>query len=96
MQQLGDHPLVGEARSVGLMGALELVADKSTRKFFDQRGDTATLCRDFALGNGLILRATKDTMLFSPPLVMERANIDEMIDLTRLSLDQTAEALGVV
>lgn len=96
LQQLGDHPLVGEARSVGLMGALELVADKSTRKFFDKRSDTGTLCRDFALANGLILRATKDTMLFSPPLVMDRANIDEMIDLTRLSLDQTAEALGVV
>lgn len=95
LQQLGDHPLVGEARSVGLMGALELVADKSTRRFFDKRGDTGTLCRDFALANGLILRATKDTILFSPPLVMDRANIDEMIDLTRLSLDQTAEALGL-
>jgi putrescine aminotransferase len=95
LQQLGEHPLVGEARSVGLMGALELVADKSTRRFFDNRGDTGTLCRDFALANGLILRATKDTILFSPPLVMDRANIDEMIDLTRLSLDQTAEALGL-
>lgn len=95
LQTLADHPLVGEARGVGMIGALELVRDKDRREFFPNRGDTGAKCRDFALANGLILRATKDTMLFSPPLVIDRSQIDEMIQLTRLSLDETAQHLGV-
>lgn len=95
LAELSDHPLVGEARGVGMLGALELVADKQSRHFFDKRGDTGTLCRDFANANGLVLRATQDTMLFSPPLVISRGEIDEMIDKTRKSLDQTADAIDL-
>lgn len=95
LAELAEHPLVGEARAVGMIGALELVVDKSSRGFFQPRGDMGTLCRDFALANGLILRATKDTMLFSPPLVMDKPQIDEMISLTRLSLDQAAASKGI-
>ena len=95
LAELAEHPLVGEARAVGMIGALELVVDKSSRRFFQPRGDMGTLCRDFALANGLILRATKDTMLFSPPLVMDKPQIDEMISLTRLSLDQAAASKGI-
>jgi putrescine aminotransferase len=51
------------------------------------------MCRDFALANGLILRATKDSMLLSPPLVMTHGQIDELIEKTRKSLDQTWEAV---
>ena len=74
---------------------LELVADKPGRRFFDKRGDAGVLCRNFALERGLVLRATQDTMLFSPPLVISKTEIDEMIALTLASLDQTAQALGV-
>ncbi len=95
LAELAEHPLVGETRGIGMIGALELVADKPSRRFFQPRGDMGTLCRDYALANGLILRATKDTMLFSPPLVMDRAQIDEMISLTRLSLDQVAASQGI-
>ncbi len=95
LAELGEHPLVGEARSVGMIGALELVADKSRRSFFQPRGDMGSLCRDYALANGLILRATRDTMLFSPSLVMDKPQIDEMISLTRLSLDQAAATKGI-
>ncbi len=95
LAELAEHPLVGEARAVGMIGAVELVVDKSSRGFFQPRGDMGTLCRDFALANGLILRATKDTMLFSPPLVMDKPQIDEMISLTRLSLDQAAASKGI-
>ena len=95
LAELAAHPLVGEARAVGMIGALELVADKRSRSFFQPRGDMGTLCRDYALANGLILRATKDTMLFSPPLVMDKPQIDEMISLTRLSLDQAAASKGI-
>lgn len=95
LQELTGHPLVGEVRSVGLMGAVELVADKTSRSFFEPRGDAGTMCRDFALDSGLILRATRDTMLFSPPLVISKSQLDQLVELTAISLDRTAEALGL-
>ena len=69
-RDISEHPLVGEARSVGLIGALELVKDKGTRTFFDNRGEVGTICRDFCFENGLIMRAVRDTMIISPPLVI--------------------------
>ena len=92
---LGEHPLVGEARIVGMVGALELVPDKSRREFFPDRGRVGQLCRDMALRNGLILRATYDAMLLSPPLVITRAQIDELAEKAWKSLDQTARELGM-
>jgi len=91
--QLADHPLVGEARIAGFVGAIELVPNKPERRFFDDRGTVGAMCRDFALANGLILRATRDSMLLSPPLVMTHAQIDELIEKTRKSLDQTWDAV---
>jgi putrescine aminotransferase len=91
--QLADHPLVGEARIAGLIGAIELVADKDQRRFFAERGQAGALCREFALANGLILRATRDCMLLSPPLVISHAQIDELIEKTVRSLDQTWEVV---
>lgn len=91
--QLAEHPLVGEARIAGFVGAIELVPNKPERRFFEDRGTVGTMCRDFALANGLILRATRDSMLLSPPLVMTHAQIDELIEKTRKSLDQTWDAV---
>jgi putrescine aminotransferase len=93
--ELGAHRLVGEARIVGMMGALELVPAKPERRYFPDRGAVGQLCRDIALRNGLILRATNDAMLLSPPLVISRAQIDELFEKAWKSLDQTAEALGL-
>jgi putrescine aminotransferase len=92
-QELGEHALVGEARIVGMVGALELVPNKPSRHFFDDRGKTGQLCRDIALKNGLILRATNDAMLLSPPLIITREQIDELFEKAWKSLNQTAEAL---
>jgi putrescine aminotransferase len=91
--QLAEHPLVGEARIAGLVGALELVANKHERRFFAERGKVGALCRDFALENGLILRATQDSMLLSPPLVITHEQIDELIEKTLKTLDRTWEAV---
>jgi len=88
-RELADHPLVGEARSVGLIGALELVKDKATRRFFDKRGEVGTICRDFCFQNGLIMRATRDTMIVSPPLVINREQIDELAEKAWACLDLT-------
>ncbi len=93
--ELGQHPLVGEARVVGMVGALELVPRKPSREYFPDRGAVGQMCRDFALRNGLILRATNDAMLLSPPLIITRDQIDEMFDKAWKSLDQTAAALGI-
>ena len=93
--ELGQHPLVGEARVVGMVGALELVPRKPSRDYFPDRGAVGQMCRDFALRNGLILRATHDAMLLSPPLIITRDQIDEMFDKAWKSLNQTAAALGI-
>jgi putrescine---pyruvate transaminase len=90
-RQLAEHPLVGEARSVGLIGALELVRDKATRRFFDPRGEVGTICRDFCFQNGLIMRAVRDTLIISPPLVISREQVDELAEKAWRCLDLTLE-----
>ncbi len=80
---------MGEARSVGLIGALELVKDKGSRTFFDNRGEVGTICRDFCFENGLIMRAVRDTMIISPPLVISREQIDELAEKAWRCLDLT-------
>jgi putrescine---pyruvate transaminase len=92
-RELGEHPLVGEARGVGLVGALELVADKSSRRFFPNRGDVGLICRDHCFANGLVMRAVRDTMIIAPPLVMTRSHIDELIEKAWRCLDLTARDL---
>jgi putrescine aminotransferase len=86
--ELAGHPLVGEARSVGLVAALELVRDKGARRFFDKRGE---VCRDHCFGNGLIMRAVRDTMIVSPPLIITREQIDELTAKARRCLDLTLD-----
>ena len=88
-RQLAEHPLVGEARSVGLIGALELVRDKGSRKFFEKRGEVGTICRDFCFQNGLIMRAVRDTMIISPPLVISHEQVDELAEKAWRCLDLT-------
>ncbi|MSQ68328.1 MAG: aspartate aminotransferase family protein [Gammaproteobacteria bacterium] len=94
-RELADHPLVGEARGVGFIGALELVRDKTTRQRFDPLGAAGARCRDFCFQNGLVMRAVWDTLIISPPLVMNRDEIDQLITLARRCLDLTAAALRV-
>ena len=94
LKMLGEHKLVGEVRGAGMLGALELVPNKAERKFFAERGNVGSLCRNIALKNGLILRATYDSMLISPPLVISRLEIDELFEKAWKSLNETAEALA--
>ena len=86
-QALEEHPLVGEARGIGFLGALELVESKATRKAYEPSGKAGILCRDAALRNGLIMRAVGDSMIISPPLIMNTKQIDEMMSLVTQSLD---------
>lgn len=92
--ELLDHPLVGETRGVGLVCALELVKDKTTRERLAPDGKAGGLCRDFCTANGLIMRATGDIMLVSPPLIISREEIDELIEKAKKSLDDTLSAIN--
>jgi len=91
---LAEHPIVGEARSIGMMAAIEIVSDKETRQRFDKNLKAGTRCRDFCFSNGLVMRAVGDTMIVSPPLIMEHSHIDELIEKAWRCLDLTAESLG--
>ncbi|MEM7633007.1 MAG: aspartate aminotransferase family protein [Pseudomonadota bacterium] len=90
---LRDHPIVGEVRVKGLIGAIELVKDKKTRARFDDLGRVGGICRDRCFDNDLVMRACWDTMVFSPPLCITEAEIDEWAGLTRKALDATYEAV---
>jgi putrescine aminotransferase len=94
-RELAAHPLVGEARGVGFIAALELVADKASRRFLPDRGATGLICRDHCFANGLVMRAVQDTMIIAPPLVMERAQVDELVEKAWRCLDLTARDLGI-
>jgi putrescine aminotransferase len=84
---LAEHDFVGEAQSIGLMGGLQLAADKKTRTRFEKPDAIGALVRNHALANGLVLRATGDRMLASPPLVISHEEVDEMARIARIALD---------
>ncbi|MDP1692889.1 MAG: aspartate aminotransferase family protein [Burkholderiaceae bacterium] len=88
--ELQEHPLVGEAQVCGLMGALLLVQDKTGRgTAFPPEREVGMVCRGHCFANGLIMRAVGERMVVAPPLVITRAQIDEMLALIRRSLDLT-------
>jgi putrescine aminotransferase len=91
---LADHPIIGEARSLGLVGAIELVRDKDSRERFHKDLGAGTRCRDICVDNGLVMRGVGDTMIVSPPLIFEDSHVDEMVEKAWQSLDRTAESLG--
>ena len=86
---LNDHPLVGETQTCGLMGAVLLVKDKAKHQAFPSDLELGMVCRGHCFGNGLIMRAVGDRMIIAPPLVITRAQIDEMMILIRRCLDLT-------
>ena len=92
---LGDHPIVGEIRTCGLIGGIELVADKSKREHFPESDGAGLLCRDYCVENGLVMRAVRDVMVFSPPLTISDEEIDLLVERAKRAIDQTAAALGV-
>jgi putrescine aminotransferase len=87
-ERIADHPLVGEVRSFGLMGAIEIVKDKGTKERFAPGGSAAVIVRDHAIENGLMMRATGDTMILSPPLIWTRETIDMACERIGRALDQ--------
>jgi len=92
--ELAAHPIVGEARSLGLVGALEIVRDKPARARFPKNLGAGMRCRDICVNNGLVMRAVGDTMIVSPPLIVQDAHIDELVEKAWKCLDLTQASLG--
>lgn len=95
VRELGTHPLVGEVRGKGLLAAIELVKDKTNRTFFSSDADVGTQCRNHCFANGLVMRAIRDTMVLSPPLIISRDEVDEIVRVARRCFDLTARDLGL-
>ena len=89
LNALAEHPLVGDARGVGLMGALELVADKNTKAPFPAQTGAGPLCAQHALEHGLIVRNLGDCVALCPPLVLSDAQVDELFTKLERALDDT-------
>jgi putrescine aminotransferase len=91
---LADHPLVGETRSLGLIGAVEIVSAKGTnQRFGGGPGKAGPVVRDLCIAHGLMVRAVRDTIVMSPPLVISHAEIDRMLAIIRTALDEAAPLL---
>ena len=88
LAKLAEHPLVGEARSAGLIGAVEIVADKvSGARFGGSEGTAGPIVRDLCIANGLMVRGIRDSIVMCPPLIITTDQIDELVGKIRMSLD---------
>jgi putrescine aminotransferase len=91
---LNDHPLVGEARCIGLIGAVEIVADKTTgARFGGKEGTAGPMVRDLCIAKGLMVRGIRDSIVLCPPLIISHEQIDTLIDTIRAALDDAAKML---
>lgn len=94
MAKLGEHPLVGHARAKGLIGGIELVAEKSSKRNFDAKIGIGAILTRACEANGVILRAIGDVVAFCPPLIVKDADIDDIFDRAEKALEET-EALVI-
>jgi len=87
------HPIVGEIAGMGLVAGLQLALEPRLRKRFENGDAVGMLCRDFCFQDNLIMRASGDRMLLSPPLTITKTEIDEVVAKARRALDATARQL---
>jgi len=90
---LQEHPLVGEARCLGMLAALEIVEDKNNFKRFKNSKEVVISCRDYCYENGLVMRAIANKMVIAPPLICSSEHIDEIIEKVWKCLDLTAQSI---
>jgi putrescine aminotransferase len=90
------HPLIGEVRGIGMLAAMELVADKTERRSFPREKNVGTICRDYCFANGLVMRAIRDTMVLAPALIITEAEVEKLLAKAKRCIDLTAKALGVL
>lgn len=86
LKKIADHPLVGEVRSAGLVGGVEMVADKATKRSFDPKKGVGAQIAKFCENRRVILRAIGDTIAFCPPMIITEVELNEMFDRFELAL----------
>ena len=92
LSALNDHPLIGEARGVGLIGGMEIVADKKTKRQYDPKKGVAAKAVTFAQEEGLIVRSLMgDRIAVCPPLIISPEEIDSLFDRLGRALDRTLD-----
>ena len=91
LRDFESHPLVGEARGIGLIGALELVTDKAAKKGLDVPGQLGALGNTAFLNNGVISRNMLDAMAFCPPLIITEAQVKDMFQRVEVALNKVAK-----
>ena len=91
-EAMTDHPMVGEAKIVGMMGSIALTPNKATRAAFkSEAGTVGYICRERCFANNLIMRHVGDRMIISPPLIISNDEIDRLITRALKSLDEAME-----
>ena len=93
LKALESHPLIGEFRGIGLIGALEVVKDKATREMYPADAGVMDILGRNANKHGLILRLVGNRIAFSPPLIISEAEVREMVRRLRSALDDTWSAV---
>ncbi len=91
LAKFADHPLVGEARGRGLIGAVELVADKSTKRAFQPAQMVGAKTAEFAQKHGLLIRAMGDAIGICPPLIITKEEIADLFDRLERALDDAQD-----
>jgi putrescine---pyruvate transaminase len=94
LQRLADHPLVGEVRSVGLLGAVEIVSEPGTnQRWGGKEGTAGPMVRDLCIKNGLMVRGIRDSIVMCPPLIITHQQIDDLVGIIAKSLDEALPKL---
>lgn len=94
LASLSEHILVGESVATGLLGAVQLVLEKQTRKRFSQPGDIGALVRNFCFMKGVIVRASGDRILIAPAFTISKEEVDTVISALKSVLDEIAQELS--
>jgi len=89
LNELAAHPLVGDTRGIGLLGACELVQNKASKAAFDAKRGVGAQCMQLCQEHGLIVRAIGDSIALCPPYIVTSGNIDEIFAKLRRGLDDT-------
>ncbi|MEK7660815.1 MAG: aspartate aminotransferase family protein [Pseudomonadota bacterium] len=97
LASLKTHPLVGEVRSKGLIAAVEIVSEPGTnQRFGGKEGKAGPIVRDTCIANGLMVRGIRDSIVMCPPMIIEKSQIDFMVDVIRKSLDEAWPKLRAI
>ena len=96
LARLENHPLVGEVRCLGLLGAVELIQDKTRHIMFDPPGIVAAVCRENLRQRGIIVRAVRDTLLIAPPFIVTYDQVNEIVDMLEAALEEIRAELGII